>query len=279
MNGQNDEHVFGASPDSSWSGSLPYSAETASLRWFGLLATDATHGFNTTLPVQDTAPVETSGIYVSQDEVSLRDDELPLFQHFVQNISPWIDLTDPEKNFAILVPQMALRNLGLMNAILALSSRHLSLTTRYAETDPHQSSDRTQAVNYYNHTLVYLQQVMSITSYLRSDELLATVLIISTYEMIDGSDRGWERHLKGVFWIQVCACAILLTLPFSTPRATKTSDRMPEIATHSWRVSRHQEVDLVSQRVSHLQSTLTVSTGGHGFDKTSGLLFENDGRY
>lgn len=44
---------------------------------------------------------------------------------------------------------------------------------------------------------------MQFTSYKNSLELLATVLVVSTYEMIDGAGQGnWERHLKGVFWIQ-----------------------------------------------------------------------------
>lgn len=43
---------------------------------------------------------------------------------------------------------------------------------------------------------------MRFTSYKNSLELLATVLVVSTYEMIDGAAKGWERHLKGVFWIQ-----------------------------------------------------------------------------
>ena len=43
---------------------------------------------------------------------------------------------------------------------------------------------------------------MALPEYLKSEELLATVLLISTYEMIDGFESGWDRHLKGVFWIQ-----------------------------------------------------------------------------
>lgn len=39
-------------------------------------------------------------------------------------------------------------------------------------------------------------------SYAHSEELLATALIISTYEMLDESQSEWQRHLKGVFWIQ-----------------------------------------------------------------------------
>lgn len=43
---------------------------------------------------------------------------------------------------------------------------------------------------------------MRYTSYKNSPELLATALVVSKYEMIDGTGNGWERHLKGVFWIQ-----------------------------------------------------------------------------
>ncbi|KAF3913371.1 hypothetical protein ABW20_dc0106428 [Dactylellina cionopaga] len=82
-----------------------------------------------------------------------------------------------------------------MKAILALSLRHLSL-------NPDTTTDRNTAVQYYFETLHYLQTALQFESYSRSQELLASVLIISTYEMLDGSNSGWERHLKGVFWIQ-----------------------------------------------------------------------------
>ena len=193
-----DADPYGTSPGSTWSSSLPYSAENASLRWFGLLATDASD-FTFSPTILQTAFLDGGDFdqRVESTVVSLQDGELLLFQHFVHHLSCWIDITDPGKTFSVLVPQMALQDLGLMNAILALSSRHLSLSP---SSDP--ASDRTQAVQYYNETLRYLQQAMKNPTYLRSDELLATVLTISTYEMIDGSDRGWERHLKGVFWIQ-----------------------------------------------------------------------------
>lgn len=85
-----------------------------------------------------------------------------------------------------------------MKAILALGARHLSL--KPAESGP--ALDRTTAVQYYYETLRYLQQAMKFESYNRSLELIATALIVSMYEMIDGAGKGWERHLKGVFWIQ-----------------------------------------------------------------------------
>ena len=232
---------LGTSPDSTWSGGPGYSAEVASLRWFGLLATDASQGEPNFSPggaaipnFQDSSPrlvtvdreqqsalaiqkitsqakdTFVSGRYISADAVTLIEHEIGLFQHFVQHLSSWIDITDPERSFSVTVPSMALRNSGLMTAILALSSRHLSLVPQYLEIPPqsqysgfsNSAADRTMAVQYYNETLRYLQQAMKNVLYLRSDELLATVLTISTYEMIDGSGRGWERHLKGVFWIQ-----------------------------------------------------------------------------
>jgi hypothetical protein len=82
-----------------------------------------------------------------------------------------------------------------MLAILALASRHQSLL----QTTEHSVRlDRTVAAQYYNDTLRYLQVAMEIPEYLKSEELLVTVLLISTYEMIDGFESGWDRHLKGM---------------------------------------------------------------------------------
>lgn len=87
---------------------------------------------------------------------------------------------------------------GLMNAILALSARQLSINLKATE----EQQDRNIGLQYYYETLHYVQQAMHYDSYTVSQELLATALIISTYEMLDDFRSGWERHLKGVFWIQ-----------------------------------------------------------------------------
>lgn len=83
-----------------------------------------------------------------------------------------------------------------MKAILALTSRH-AITTARAE-----AVDTSLPVQYYYETLHYVQNSLQHTSYTSSEELLATVIIISTYEMLDDSNSNWNRHLKGVFWIQ-----------------------------------------------------------------------------
>ena len=83
-----------------------------------------------------------------------------------------------------------------MKAILALTSRH-------ALVQGHNSSaDINVPIQYYYETLHYVQESLHHTTYTCSEELLATVIIISAYEMLDDANSNWQRHLKGVFWIQ-----------------------------------------------------------------------------
>ncbi|KAL3464949.1 fungal-specific transcription factor domain-containing protein [Aspergillus heterothallicus] len=139
-------------------------------------------------------------LWQAQELIQLLPREYVLFENFVQRISPWIDLFDPTNKFSTFVPHLAMRNAGLLNAILALSSRHLSLNAERLTLDhqPH----REASLQYYYQTLHYVQKAMQYSSYKTSLELLATTLIISTYEMLDDSSQDWQRHLEGVFLIQ-----------------------------------------------------------------------------
>lgn len=83
-----------------------------------------------------------------------------------------------------------------MKAILALASRHALGIGR----DP--NTDVSVPIQYYYETLHYVQEALHYTTYTCSEELLATSIIISTYEMLDDANSNWQRHLKGVFWIQ-----------------------------------------------------------------------------
>lgn len=175
-------------------------------------------------PVGDpsTALPDESSSWCTVVPIELSDQEHFMFSHFVRTLGAWLDFFDPSLQLSTVLPHLALRNTGLMNALLALSARNLSL---YNETDEHQGDplaaekngtsnpgdteqdmasriDRNIAVQYYYETLHYLNKAMHYPSYTRSPELLCTALLISTYEMIDGSNYDWERHLKGVFWIQ-----------------------------------------------------------------------------
>jgi hypothetical protein len=252
-----DAELFGISPEASFGGWPTVSAEAASRWWFDLLAADTSNshllGLNSTVlnesydittstgaeEPQDpngsliqTARIDQSMTGDTQNRVVLTHMEIQLLDHYVSHLSGWIDVTDPDRQFAIVVPDLAMKNQGLASAILALSSLHLSLNPGSrplrGQTDretllsasPNAASgfpsaerrckhsslqiDPTMPVQYYNETLHYLQQGMGNAAFLRSDELLATVLIISTFEMIETQNLGsaWDKHLKGVFWIQ-----------------------------------------------------------------------------
>ncbi|PYI18943.1 Zn(II)2Cys6 transcription factor [Aspergillus violaceofuscus CBS 115571] len=149
--------------------------------------------------------------------IELTELEHLLFSHFVRKVSRWFDFYDPGRHTAAIVPQLAVRNTGVMKALLALSARHLSIW--HARKDQGRGAgfvipgssksfadfpavDRHLAVQYYYETLNYLNKAMQYPSYASSRELISTALLISTYEMVDGSNSDWERHLKGVFWIQ-----------------------------------------------------------------------------
>ncbi|KAJ5672019.1 hypothetical protein N7507_001146 [Penicillium longicatenatum] len=148
----------------------------------------------------ESATVAEGQIWHSRNPIELLASEQVLFVHFVHHVSSWIDLFDPTKQFSTFVAHLAIHNAGLLNAILALSLRHLAL-------NPHQDTQdipgkEGAAVQYYYQTLHYVQRAMQYRTYKTSLELLATTLIISAYEMLDNSTNGWERHLEGVFLIQ-----------------------------------------------------------------------------
>ncbi|KEF60873.1 uncharacterized protein A1O9_02435 [Exophiala aquamarina CBS 119918] len=148
------------------------------------------------------------------EPIILQDEEALYLQCYVRDVAPILDLFDSEKHFGSIVPHLALRNLGLMKALLAVAARYVSLKLFDAEdrdnstpaaatgvADP-QKHHRQAATQYYYETLGYLARAMQLPSYTRSSEILATAIMISTYEMFDGSKDEWERHLRGAFWIQ-----------------------------------------------------------------------------
>ncbi|KAK4934817.1 hypothetical protein LTR10_024010 [Elasticomyces elasticus] len=231
--------LFGPSPDAPTELSYGSLVDVATARWFGMLANDAeidTNNFDVTAaqnqfaatasvtdsanswptpPARSTTNGSNHGfawasqtpgrdeadctMWKSPRPLTLRGHERRLFGLFVNPISQWMDLFDPFRHFCTLVPRLAMYNVGLLNAILTLSIRFVSLNPSLEMGD---NLERGNALRYYHESLHYVQNAMQYTSYLTSLELLATTLIISTYEMLDGSGRDWERHLQGVFGIQ-----------------------------------------------------------------------------
>jgi hypothetical protein len=158
----------------------------------------------------------------SIDVIPMSDDELVLFQHYVTVIGPILDLNDPSRQFTETVPSLAVHNVGLLKSLLAVSARHMALLNepqlrRLNIQDPTSDVEdgrnrRLQspliqvATQYYYETLQYLSKNLFYPSYNKSREIISTSILISTYEMWDSegqySNGAWERHLRGIFWIQ-----------------------------------------------------------------------------
>ncbi|KAJ5762853.1 hypothetical protein N7533_001534 [Penicillium manginii] len=150
-----------------------------------------------------------------QRPITLLGLELYLFRHFVEVVSKLLDFHDPEIHFTRIVPYLALRNVGLMKALLALSARHLSLggvqredfscipcENADVEKDRDSTAIRSSAAKYHTESLRYLKSVIHHPSHTQNLDLVAAAVLISTYEMIDGSILNWKRHIEGIFWIQ-----------------------------------------------------------------------------
>lgn len=156
----------------------------------------------------------------TEHRIELKRDEIIFFEHFISVVAPILDLFDPAKHFANVVPHLALRNVGLLRSLLAVGACHMALyqpqeqsiemTVRTPGTPGSTSSAPPStsriAEQFYYETLHYLSQNLLYQSYTNSLEILATALMISTYEMFltagNSDHSNWDRHLRGAFWIQ-----------------------------------------------------------------------------
>ncbi|KAI3559154.1 hypothetical protein CABS02_00129 [Colletotrichum abscissum] len=117
--------------------------------------------------------------------------EVRLMKYYLEYMCTWFDLCDARRHFAIVVPRRATTCPTLLNAIFALSSRHLSLHEQY---DPY-ASDR-----YHQECLKHLTTISNDSSALTNDDLLAATILLRTLEELDvpliGTDH--EGHLLGI---------------------------------------------------------------------------------
>ncbi|EUC42006.1 hypothetical protein COCMIDRAFT_39900 [Bipolaris oryzae ATCC 44560] len=155
-------------------------------------------------------------------KLELNSEEMVYFSHYVTVVAPILDLFDTERHFANIVPHLALRNVGLLKSILAVGACHMSL---YPDQDTGNESTspvypqtpvpcgsvstplrRKIGDQFFLETLQYISQNLIYQSYTTSLEILATGIMLSTFEMFgagaDYNHSEWDRHLRGAFWIQ-----------------------------------------------------------------------------
>ncbi|RVX69130.1 hypothetical protein B0A52_06843 [Exophiala mesophila] len=135
----------------------------------------------------------------SVEPLKLKRHEVDLFNYFVKHFTSRLDLFNPQHMFSNQVPHLAMHNVGILNAILAISLCHKSGSLSKTSTEQRTPKE---AYHYYHETLQYLQTAMQYESYHSSDEVYATCLIIASYEMLNGSRLDWDRHLQGFKYLQ-----------------------------------------------------------------------------
>ncbi|KAK1522496.1 uncharacterized protein CCOS01_10208 [Colletotrichum costaricense] len=136
-------------------------------------------------PVQSMLP-PLEGIYTDRPIWPIQGrKEATLFRHYVDKLGFWLDACDPSRHFEVEVPQRAGSCPILLNAIFALASRHLSLTSAY---------DSLASNRYHEQCLNYLIPLLDHAGTVSDENLFAATIILRVLEEIDVNTLGQDTH-------------------------------------------------------------------------------------
>jgi hypothetical protein len=128
-------------------------------------------------------------IYLDTPLWPLRDkDEAKLLRYFVEHLARNFDLTDPLQHFRRVVPQRAAICPPLLNAIFALSARHLSRIGEY---------DHLISNKYTQRCLQHLIPMLDDSSALQDENLLASTIILRHVEEYEVPLSGAKSAEQG----------------------------------------------------------------------------------
>ncbi|KAK3623883.1 hypothetical protein LTR56_021339 [Elasticomyces elasticus] len=205
---QSPTQAWQASPHSGWTPAMQYDpVRSADVVGFGELEQtisnvtanydtipDLTqtysHGQQSYTAVSDSL----SRIYLETSVWPLQSsEEARLLRYYVEHLARNFDLTDPLQHFRSVVPQRAATCPTLLNAIFALSARHLSRVGKY---DPLISN------RYHQECLTHLIPMLDDTTAILDENLLASTIILRHLEEIEvplsgQSPASQQSHLLG----------------------------------------------------------------------------------
>lgn len=138
--------------------------------------------------------------------------EATLIRYFVEELSRWFDICDPDRHFARMVPQRARNCPSLLHAILTASARHLTRMERCRKPGGRFSwkgalipdlSDDT-ALHYHNRCIMELQSLSGDVEQIHNENLLAAAIVLRFYEEIDSplednNDNGVLLRVLNIF--------------------------------------------------------------------------------
>ncbi|GKZ26478.1 hypothetical protein AbraIFM66951_003628 [Aspergillus brasiliensis] len=144
-------------------------------------------------PTAGESPIGTS-FYVTDHQLPLSTSEILIFRNYVDTVSRWIDSFSWDQPFYSVVPMLALRCPVLMNSCLALSAKHLALKAPANET----ALRANIAVKYHQRAIRGISKLITDPACAWNDSILASSVILSTYEMLDVAGDSSGAHLRGV---------------------------------------------------------------------------------
>ncbi|RMZ81900.1 hypothetical protein DV738_g1957, partial [Chaetothyriales sp. CBS 135597] len=121
-----------------------------------------------------------------------------LMRYFIEQLAPWFDVGDPERTFALTVPQRARRCPPLLNAIFTAAARHLAAQPAYKNKNNvivYQNTELPSltvntAIYYHQACIEYLKKLGKDEVSIQDENLLAAAIILRYYEELDHSLSG-----------------------------------------------------------------------------------------
>ncbi|CEJ83838.1 hypothetical protein VHEMI03276 [[Torrubiella] hemipterigena] len=147
-------------------------------------------------------PAEEYRIFPLQDV-----QEACLLRYFVDEVSRWFDLCDANRHFQLVVPLRARRHPHLLNAIFAVSARHLSRLPKYRTPEGIMYHGQLLKNLTQNDALSYMLKCMPALHQFHNtedddfrDSVAATAVILRQLEEIDDDeDYSQEQDGPGIF--------------------------------------------------------------------------------
>ncbi len=140
------------------------------------------------------SPEPLSGMYVDSSIFPIANkEEAALFRYYVKRLARDFDMSDPQSHFRTVVPQRAATCPLLLNAIYALSARHLSRISNY---------DPFAADKYHQECLKRVIPILNDSAAVLDENLLASAIILRHLEEFEVPLSGFspsdrQSHLLG----------------------------------------------------------------------------------
>ncbi|KAL3457291.1 hypothetical protein BJX64DRAFT_295961 [Aspergillus heterothallicus] len=135
-----------------------------------------------------------------------------LLRYFIEELSPWFDICDPDRHFARALPYRARDCPPLMQAILTASARHLTTSSRFKSAvggyawrgRQIPALNHSTALHYHSHCISSLLSLSGDLSRINSEDLLAAAIVLRFYEEIDSPlednvDKGVLLRVLNIF--------------------------------------------------------------------------------